>query len=200
MAEIKPIETFYNGYRFRSRLEARWAVFFDALGVEYEYEPEGFVLPSGKHYLPDFRVKCYGKRGDCTDKPFDLWIEVKGKMTQEDADKIQEFAGEWKYVIEEQSWDSLENPVLIVGGIPNRSTYYYDAFHSYDSMDGINIYPWNYETIDGDYFAAYPAVRNGHFYLDGDDSNYTTMDPSIIDKAFDKARKARFEHGETPTI
>lgn len=60
---IKPIETIYNSYRFRSRLEARWAVFFNALGVEFEYEPEGFVLPSGKYYLPDFRVKCYGKRG-----------------------------------------------------------------------------------------------------------------------------------------
>jgi hypothetical protein len=29
--EIKAIETSYKGYRFRSRLEARWAVFFDAL-------------------------------------------------------------------------------------------------------------------------------------------------------------------------
>jgi hypothetical protein len=51
---IKAIETRYNGYRFRSRLEARWAVFFDALGVKYEYEPEGFKLPNGIQYLPDF--------------------------------------------------------------------------------------------------------------------------------------------------
>lgn len=41
---IKAIETVYRGYRFRSRLEARWAVFFDALGLEWEYEPEGFDL------------------------------------------------------------------------------------------------------------------------------------------------------------
>ena len=53
---IKAIETEYNGHRFRSRLEARWAVFFDALGVEYVYEPEGFTLPSGQEYLPDFKV------------------------------------------------------------------------------------------------------------------------------------------------
>lgn len=33
---IKPIETKYKGYRFRSRLEARWAVFFDALGISWE--------------------------------------------------------------------------------------------------------------------------------------------------------------------
>ena len=54
MAEIKAIETLYNGYRFRSRLEARWAVFFDAAGIPYEYEPEGFVLYDGTTYLPDF--------------------------------------------------------------------------------------------------------------------------------------------------
>jgi hypothetical protein len=33
---IKTIETIYNGYRFRSRLEARWAVFFDAMGIKYD--------------------------------------------------------------------------------------------------------------------------------------------------------------------
>lgn len=51
--EVKAIETRYSGCRFRSRLEARWAVFFDALGVKWEYEPQGFDLASGL-YLPDF--------------------------------------------------------------------------------------------------------------------------------------------------
>ena len=32
--EVKPIETTYNGYKFRSRLEARWAVFFDSAEIE----------------------------------------------------------------------------------------------------------------------------------------------------------------------
>ena len=54
MTDIKPIETVYNGYRFRSRSEARWAVFFDTLGIEYIYEPEGFTFPDGTNYLPDF--------------------------------------------------------------------------------------------------------------------------------------------------
>jgi hypothetical protein len=45
---LKPIETFYRGYRFRSRLEARWAVFMDAAGIVWEYEPEGFTShPTG---------------------------------------------------------------------------------------------------------------------------------------------------------
>lgn len=62
----KPIETLYNGYRFRSRLEARWAVFFDALKVEYEYEVEGFDL-DGVWYLPDFWLP-----------KLSVWFEVKG--------------------------------------------------------------------------------------------------------------------------
>jgi hypothetical protein len=53
---IKAIETTYRGYRFRSRTEARWAVFFDTLGVKWDYEVEGFELPDGTRYLPDFRI------------------------------------------------------------------------------------------------------------------------------------------------
>lgn len=77
--EIKPIETEYNGYRFRSRLEARWAVFFDTAGIPYEYEPEGFVLTDGTYYLPDFYLpwyRCYVEIKpnvkDEIDKGFDL--------------------------------------------------------------------------------------------------------------------------------
>lgn len=50
---IKAIETVYKGYKFRSRLEARWAIFFEELGLGWQYEVEGFDLPSGR-YLPDF--------------------------------------------------------------------------------------------------------------------------------------------------
>jgi hypothetical protein len=60
---IKAIETVYKGYRFRSRLEARWAVFFDALGLEWEYEKEGYQL-SGTGYLPDFwfpKFNCFAE-------------------------------------------------------------------------------------------------------------------------------------------
>lgn len=54
---IQAIETVYNDYKFRSRLEARWAVVFDALNLNWEYEPEGFILPDGTWYLPDFYLR-----------------------------------------------------------------------------------------------------------------------------------------------
>lgn len=69
---IKPIETVYNGYRFRSRLEARWAVFFDQLGIKNEYEKEGFDLGELGWYLPDFWLPESG-----------WFIEVKGTTSDE---------------------------------------------------------------------------------------------------------------------
>ena len=50
---IKAIETTYAGCRVRSRLEARWAVFFDTLGIEWQYESQGYTA-DGYSYLPDF--------------------------------------------------------------------------------------------------------------------------------------------------
>src|SRR5690606_1394774 len=44
---MTPIQTEYRDCHFRSRLEARWAVLFDAMGLAWEYELEGFDLPSG---------------------------------------------------------------------------------------------------------------------------------------------------------
>jgi hypothetical protein len=61
---MKAINTLYKGNYFRSRTEARWAVYFDALGVEWEYEKEGYDLGDGVFYLPDFwfpKHKMYGE-------------------------------------------------------------------------------------------------------------------------------------------
>ena len=57
---IKTIPTTYNNIKFRSRLEARWAVFFDQLGIKYLYEYEGFELENKEWYLPDFYLPEYG--------------------------------------------------------------------------------------------------------------------------------------------
>ena len=74
---IRAIETQYKGYRFRSRLEARWAVYLDAIGWRWEYEPEGFELSDGTRYLPDFLLRA-GKLADGF-RPGDpmLWLEIK---------------------------------------------------------------------------------------------------------------------------
>lgn len=50
---MQTLPTPFDGHRFRSRTEARWAAFFKAASIRYEYEPDGYALPSG-WYLPDF--------------------------------------------------------------------------------------------------------------------------------------------------
>jgi hypothetical protein len=52
-SSIQPLPAFYNETEFKSRLEARTAYYLDLLGIRWQYEPEGFALPSG-NYLPDF--------------------------------------------------------------------------------------------------------------------------------------------------
>lgn len=50
---MNALPSYYAGVVFRSRTEARWACYFDGVGIAWEYEPEGVALPSG-WYLPDF--------------------------------------------------------------------------------------------------------------------------------------------------
>lgn len=67
----RAIETQYKGCRFRSRLEARYAVLFDNLKIAWDYEPEGFDLGNNTWYLPDFWLKVPDKPG------WGYWVEVK---------------------------------------------------------------------------------------------------------------------------
>ncbi|MDN7495021.1 hypothetical protein QZM89_07470 [Burkholderia gladioli] len=90
---MKAIETQYKGYRFRSRLEARWAVFFDALGIRWEYEPEGFELGFGERYLPDFFLRISdadAARRGWEGKGYGYWVEIKAeKPTADEIRKLE---------------------------------------------------------------------------------------------------------------
>ena len=117
--EYKAIETHYNGYRFRSRLEARWAVFFDHAHIKYEYEPQGFELEDGTRYLPDFYLPEY-----------DYYVEVKPPRDNafEDIERASMFVG--------HGIDKL----LILGNIPQKSSV--DVYHF-----PVIYYSTFYETI-----------------------------------------------------
>lgn len=78
---MKALETIYKGYRFRSRLEARTAVFMDQLGIQWLYEPEGYDL-DGLWYLPDFYLP-----------ELRTWVEIKPeKPTGEEEQKAARLA------------------------------------------------------------------------------------------------------------
>ncbi len=112
--EVKAIETIYNGRRFRSRSEARWAVFFDLGKIRYEYESEGFT--TGEIcYLPDFYLPEY-----------DLYVEVKPKRPGAKEELIKPLECVAKGVI---------NRLMILSNLPeynkNAIWWYPFAYHDY---------------------------------------------------------------------
>ena len=182
--DFKVIETEYKGYRFRSRLEARWAVFFDACGVKWEYEPDGYKLGDGVLYLPDFLLHDITVYKLELQKHCDVYVEVKGDMREGDSLKIEAF--------------SASKPILVVSKIPDGKT----IWELVDSMkylsNEMNPPPFNFATIDRDFFGAYPAIdKQLGFGLYGDDVQYlSNLDEGKTVDAYNAARMARFEHGE----
>ncbi len=86
---IKNHETRYSGVLFRSRLEARWAAYFDLLSWHWEYEP---IDLDG--WTPDFLLDIPCSHSECVDYPAGpvsgahrLLIEVKPYF------KIEKFKG-----------------------------------------------------------------------------------------------------------
>ena len=196
----KAIDTHYNGYRFRSRLEARWAVFFDVLCIKYEYEPEGLVLSDGTAYLPDFYLP-----------GFHCYFEVKRASIQgtpegdEAIRKIRDYA------------DRQDCAGMIAFGDPMDDNL---TIHCQEVDDGgggsycgrvtIGIHPILHEPY---LFAGHDNRDRSFFDSFGDDmkiipmvsaeyGRYTQADfvNSRVLHARRLARQARFEHGETPEI
>lgn len=195
---IKAIETEYAGCRFRSRLEARWAVFFDRLGIRWEHEPEGFETSEGR-YLPDFRIaipqiKEYGQR---------QWFEVKPDGAPLDPRHPALARG-------------VGQPVIVARGIPRN---YNDQMRGWNSplmAYGLEDKAWPVAFCDStqtwrdeSYCAlgdnrhwcqeamnlSLLGVARCHLGIYGEHETYTTYPPiegPAIDAAYAAARSARF--------
>ena len=88
----KAIPTKYAGHTFRSRLEARWAAFFDVCKWDWEYEP---VDLNG--WIPDFRLTSRAPQGNDFHGT-SVFVEVKPitKFCQATVNKIQHASKESK--------------------------------------------------------------------------------------------------------
>ncbi len=192
---IKAIETRYKGYRFRSRLEARWAVFFDALGIEWEYEKEGYDLGDDDGwYLPDFWLPS-----------FSTFAEVKPSVFSE---------------IEYMKCDVLSvlsgNNFLLLDGVPDSFLYF--GFSAWRGLDDDGVFS-AYNVSDDSSFqfgVMYTSYLSYHKY--GRDIGYIlsprnnktefygsdcgtelmgdSFPPDDMRRAIEAARAARFEFGE----
>jgi hypothetical protein len=173
------ISTQYKGYKFRSRLEARWAVFFDALDVKYVYEKEGFDLGELGRYLPDFWLPHVTLRSNLTPG---LWAEVKPAYP----DKTEES----KY---HAMAEMTGSPLVLLCGEEVKNASFFEFTGS-----------WDTEMV----FLQCTDRRCGHIRVEyGLESTYqvcskcnntATSSTQALDRAIKAARSARFEHGEQP--
>lgn len=115
---MQPIPTIYKGYAMRSRLEARWAHFFDSLGISWEYEVEGFDLGEYGWYLPDF----YLPQWKC-------WIEIKPATNSQDDLKL------WRRKCGAVARGNKED-ALLISGTPWPGEYQIIHIDEYGDWNG----------------------------------------------------------------
>lgn len=175
----KPIETVYRGLRFRSRLEARWAVFFDALGIKYVYKPEGYK-PDELWYLPDFLLPdldCWFRLPD-----LDCWIEVKEQPFER---------GDETYEKARRLAAALRSDVVVFCGQiePVMGGWCFTGSEEY--CPGPSRVWW----FPCPVCRAYQVGKNMADLPCGCVERAPGEIPEIV-RAFDAARQACFEHGE----
>lgn len=185
---IKAIDTHYKNHLFRSRLEARFAVYFDELNVSWLYEHEGFELGGGERYLPDFYLPKYN-----------LYAEIKPiKFSFKEHSKCKRLALLTnKNVIELVGLPSVDMMNVI---IPSR--YYICPIHGqewvYDDPRSLvckcGVKHRVFNTINesegvlmlSHYKSSHTPIYYGEYFNDDYNDN-------LIQRAIRKATEARFE-------
>lgn len=209
---ITPIETQYAGCRFRSRLEARWAVFFDHLGIRWKYEPQGYAVgPDQRPYLPDFHLPAV-----------DLWVEVKGSEDHLDVELIARASVPYNGLPGRLRWSDHDVRLMILGPIGqagplvDRKTGervgFSQPIHTALAFRKGDIYQWGaYFTGDGlvnlveqnslmandspEVFWDTRGTAWGN--LVGGGFSISNTDDEQLAAAYRAARSARFEHGQS---
>ena len=142
-SDVTPIPTEYNGIVFRSRLESRWAKFFDIFYIPYEYESEGFK-DGDKKYLPDFYLPTTWLRD--FQQGVHLEIKPEGYDTLQDDYK-------WSVMLKKQFVVCFGNP---------------PPYHHYSKTESsLQIYPWWDNCMK-----IMKCLDCGHTKIEFDEGNY----------------------------
>lgn len=182
---MKVIETEFQGVRYRSRLEARWAVFMTALGIDFKYEPDGYTQ-GGICYLPDFYLPQH-----------DYWLEIKPDLPDADAQGKASMLAE-----------NTQKPVFILyGDIPSGESWKNDSAHLTcpSSQGGVwsdTCYRWAECGACGFIGMAWEGQSERLACpsdCQGSDEKYADRTEKLL-AAYCAARGARFEHGEKPLM
>lgn len=188
----KAIQTEWNGRLFRSRLEARWAVYFESLGRPWVYEPEGYDLPSGR-YLPDFWLPT----NESEHPVAGYFCEIK---PEEPSEREKALAMEL--------FMATSHRVLIVCGQPVEGKCWVWKIHGPIAWDDGRSTPPHWmrgHELDDDFVMSVNETRSFfplfHTFHNAKGAKYDTVPPDgAVRRALRAASTARFEHGEQPRL
>lgn len=181
---MKAIETEYKSYKFRSRLEARWVVFFDELGVDWEYERQGYEVNGlwQKYYLPDFWLP-----------DFKLHLEIKPKS--ELVPLLESVS-----VLDAAVSSNPENLAYVLSQSGNAAAIAYGdpkdyVTHIYILNDSDTDFYIDYRFVQCERCGVVQFMQNRAF-LYPTRTGYCFLSDDTLDirKAACAARQARFEH------
>lgn len=221
---IRAIETRYAGHLFRSRLEARWAVFFDALSIEWQYEPQGFVIhdmgDEQRPYLPDFFLPRQR-----------IWVEVKGAAERAEFGLYAAACDAWSAShlphVTDDADKRLGSGLLVLGEVPKPGIRW--AHPMFRHHKGVNISygewrkDWEGSPARFEVLPLSSGIGTGSTYISSsnewdaiplhgfacggmqtwpswEDTVLTFVQRAHVSAALTAAREARFEHGEAPRI
>lgn len=157
----------YKGNNFRSKLAAKWAVFFDAMGIIYEYEPECIELSETLKFIPTFKIKVYTPN-------YDKYVDYYVKVTK---NPLDEYQMEQIYSLVRMKKESL----LLLEGPPDLVHYL-----EYFPCDVIRVESVSV-VFDDTKYGLY--ITGGYDILEPDDS----LEPSDTKtEAIELARKLKF--------
>lgn len=176
-------EVEYNGTRFVSPVEARWAVFFHTIGLKYEYKTTECQMDDNSMYTPDFWLP-----------ELRFWLEVK---LDEPTDEDQEFG--------QRLADCSGYNVLMAIGAPEPRDHLL-AFSPWNTA-GELAFPRQDEVR---FYFADDRRNEGEFWLLSDAGAAASIgpqtgpdhgkDPGLYGataRGYEASRKARFERAET---
>ena len=188
--------TIYKGCKFKSELTARWAVFFDTLGVKWKYKPDEIAVGGGVTYTPDFIIYDVVPRYAQGDTKENLYVAVIDTPNAVDALKIKLF--------------SEKHHIWVVGELPDPTLYVDSCEQQRDKfcrivrehrddpayVDFCVLCPYDHGTIDGDTcFEFSLGFDYNTLSFHGADSNYDYGHHyTEIEQALRKARSAEFEY------
>lgn len=180
---MKAIQTLYKGRKFRSRLEARWACFFDALGVAWDYEPEGFEFHDGSRYLPDFYIP-----------EWRTYVEIKPRLDDAKSPEMEK--------ARQVCWSLMTNTnlsVLLIIGNPWLNEYIVEPMGWVELLHATFGQCRKCDSVYLVDVATGSAVGLGSKSCPKELDKYPLSDEDASDivKALRAASSARFEHGES---